>query len=84
MPRKTGLDVLEWLCGEPKLRILPVIMFSSSPRRDDVARAYQLGANAFLVKPSSLQRRNELARLIKEFWLDFNQPPVLEREFSAP
>jgi CheY-like chemotaxis protein len=76
MPRKTGLDVLEWLSGQPHLRLLPVIMFTSSPRSDDVAQAYRLGANAFVVKPSSFERRNELARVIKVFWLEFNHLPT--------
>ena len=78
MPRKTGLDVLEWLAGREKLRMLPVIMFSSSPRAEDVAQAYRMGANAFIVKPSSLERRAELFRVIKSFWLEFNQTPALD------
>jgi CheY-like chemotaxis protein len=82
MPRKTGLEVLEWLSGQPALRNLPVMMFSSSTRADDIERAYALGANAFVVKPSSLERRAELARLIKGFWLDFNQPPLPCRSSS--
>jgi CheY-like chemotaxis protein len=75
MPRKTGLDVLEWMSGEADIGIVPVVVFSSSTRAEDVERAYRLGANAFLVKPSSVERRAELARAIKSFWLDFNLPP---------
>jgi len=76
MPRKTGLDVLEWMSDKPHLRGMPVIMFSSSPRSDDVAQAYRLGASAFVVKPSSFERRNELVRVIKIFWLEFNHAPM--------
>jgi CheY-like chemotaxis protein len=76
MPRKTGLDVLEWLSGQPHLRLLPVILWTSSPRSDDLAQAYRLGAYAFVVKPSSFERRNELARVIKVFWLEFNHLPT--------
>jgi CheY-like chemotaxis protein len=84
MPRKTGLEVLEWLANKESLRVLPVIMFSSSPRAEDIADAYRLGANAFIVKPSSLERRAELARVIKSFWLEFNQAPVVSTAEKRP
>ena len=80
MPRMTGMDVLKWLQDQPELRSLPVIVFSSSAHRLDIERAYQLGANAFVVKPSSLGRRADLAKLIKEFWLDFNEAPAVTTE----
>src|ERR1041385_1639055 len=54
MPRKTGMDVLEWLSEQAELRCLPVVVFSSSANRKDIERAYELGANAFVVKPSSM------------------------------
>ena len=80
MPRITGMDVLEWLQSQPELRCLPVIVFSSSAHRNDIERAYQLGANAFVVKPAATSKRNDLARLIKGFWLTFNEPPIITTE----
>lgn len=77
MPRKTGLDVLDWLRGKPIFRCLPVMILSSSAHRYDVERAYQLGANSFVVKPGSVEKRAELAHHIKGFWLQFNQPPLV-------
>jgi CheY-like chemotaxis protein len=77
MPRKTGLDVLRWRREQPILHCIPVIVFSSSAHRNDVERAYQLGANAFVVKPSSNEERRDLAAFIKGFWLRFNEPPLL-------
>jgi CheY-like chemotaxis protein len=79
MPRKTGLEVLQWLQGEPLLKTIPVIVFSSSAQAEDVDRCYKYGANAFVVKPVSLEERAELARLIKGFWLGFNEPPAVCR-----
>ena len=76
MPRKTGMDVLQWKSEEPVLRTLPSIVLSSSAHRHDIERAYRLGANAFVVKPPSIDTRTALARLIKGFWLEFNQPPL--------
>jgi len=77
MPRKTGIDVLEWLHEQPELRCLPVVVFSSSAHRKDIARAYELGANGFVVKPARMIKRAELAKAMGLFWLEFNEvPPV--------
>ena len=80
MPRKTGLDVLQWLRGQEGLQCLPVIILSSSSHRNDIEKAYRHGANAFVVKPSSNATRAELARMIKGFWLTFNEPPLVSTE----
>jgi CheY-like chemotaxis protein len=77
MPRKTGLDVLEWLHEQPELRCLPVLVLSSSAQRTDIEKAYELGANGFVVKPATLEKRVELAKLIGAFWLDFNEGPLV-------
>lgn len=76
MPRKTGMDVLEWKRGQPVIHCVPSVVLSSSAHRHDIERAYRLGANAFVVKPPSLEARLALARVIKTFWLEFNQPPL--------
>lgn len=77
MPRKTGMEVLEWLCEQPELRCLPVVVFSSSANCKDIERAYELGANAFVVKPSSMAKRAELAKAMALFWLESNSPPMI-------
>jgi len=77
MPRQTGMDVLQWLRQDENLRCLPTIVLSSSAHPDDVDKAYQLGANAFIVKPSSVGSRLELARMLKDFWLGLNQVPAI-------
>lgn len=77
MPRKTGMEVLQWLRQQPALHALPVLILSSSAQRHDIDRAYALGANAFVVKPGGVQERAALAKVIKEFWLNFNQPPSI-------
>lgn len=77
MPRKTGMDVLRWLQQNPVLECLPKVVLSSSANRRDVERGYRLGANAFLVKPSTVEERSELVKLIHHFWLRLNQPPMV-------
>lgn len=76
MPRKNGIEFIEWLRGEPRFRRVPVLMLSSSANPDDIDRAYEAGANAFLVKPASNPERLRLAAALKEFWLEFNHPPT--------
>ena len=79
MPRRNGLEVLHWVRQQSIIRCLPVMIFSASSRREDVERAYALGANAFIVKPASTVQRTELARFIKD-WMRFNQPPLASME----
>src|SRR5262245_29811864 len=52
MPRRDGFGVLRWRQETPAFAQLPVIVFSSSALRDDISRAYSLGANSYVVKPS--------------------------------
>jgi CheY-like chemotaxis protein len=75
MPRKTGMEVLEWMRTQPELQSLPVIVLSSSVHSSDIESAYQNGANAFVTKPSGSPERMELAKMIRGFWLTFNQLP---------
>ena len=76
LPLKTGFDVLAWIRAQPTLRTLIVIVLSSSIDEGDLEKAYQLGANAFLVKPSDMHTLVEMCRAMKLFWLTHNQPPA--------
>lgn len=55
MPRKNGFEVLAWLREQPELKRLHVYVLSASNRAEDILRCYNLGANAYLVKPSNLE-----------------------------
>jgi CheY-like chemotaxis protein len=62
MPGKSGFDVLEWLRAQaPPLQQLPIIVFTASVHDEDAVRAFQLGADAYLVKPSDF---NDLRRMV--------------------
>jgi CheY-like chemotaxis protein len=78
LPMKSGLDVLRWIQEQPQLRMLIVVVLSSSRNRSDVDAAYQLGARSYLVKPLTMGARLELAKAIKQYWLQLNVPPSLE------
>ena len=79
MPRRGGMQVLQWMREQPVIRSLPVIIFSSSENRSDVESAYEAGASAYLIKPPSLTERAEIARFIKE-WIRLVQAPVASVE----
>jgi CheY-like chemotaxis protein len=76
MPRKSGFEVLSWVRKNPNLKRLLVFIFTSSRHQEDVDHAYDLGANAFLVKPVGFERLiDELKAL--ELWLSLNEKPSM-------
>jgi CheY-like chemotaxis protein len=68
MPRKTGLEVLEWLVSHPQFSVVPTVVLSSSSVEKDIRRAYNLGANTYFVKPSTFEELVDTMRLIKKYW----------------
>ena len=68
MPRVDGFELLQWLRRHPQYAVVPTIMFSGSGEAADVRRAYNLGANAYLVKPSSIEQLEKMMRRTYEFW----------------
>ena len=77
LPRKTGLEVLEWTRQQPALKRLVVILFTSSCLPADIDRAYDLGANSFIQKPADLADALEMAQLLKGWWLGYNHFAVV-------
>lgn len=72
LPRKSGLEVLEWIRKQPELKKLVVVIFSSSVQPSDLRRAYELGANSYIQKPAELDSSLEIAQLLKGWWLRYN------------
>ncbi len=75
MPRLNGFELLAWIRGEPTFRRLPVIILSSSNHTLDISRAYDAGANSYLVKPIDFTALVELARSVCQYWLTLNHAP---------
>lgn len=80
MPKKSGLEVLGWIRQQPRFKSLPVLMLTSSSRREDVDVARQLGANDYLAKPSNPAGLLELVRSFHDRWLS---PPIPPPKFRA-
>ncbi len=69
MPRKSGFEVLEWVKDSSKpLRRIPVVIVSSSDNPIDINRAYELGANAYMVKPVEFRAVEHLFESITHYW----------------
>ena len=78
MPRKSGLEVLQWIRGEQKLRRLVVVIFTSSKHDEDVNKAYDIGANSYLVKPVGFDMLVDVAKIIQQYWINLNERPQLD------
>jgi CheY-like chemotaxis protein len=76
MPRKSGLEVLEWIRGQEQLRRMLVVVFTSSKHDQDINKAYELGVNSYLVKPVGFDALLETVKQISVYWGALNQGPV--------
>ena len=75
MPKVDGLEVLRVVKGDPALRALPVVILTSSQEEQDVVRSYQLGVNAYVVKPVDFGAFMDAVQLLGGFWAALNEPP---------
>lgn len=82
MPRKTGFEVLDWIKRDHYLKRIPVIIVSSSDQIDDINHAYELGANAYMVKPVDFRAVQALFQSITHYWGLECAKPELEGELQ--
>ncbi len=75
MPRLDGFEVLRALKSNAALKVVPVVVFTSSDHEKDRLQSYQLGANAYVVKPTDYEQFLRAVQTIGEFWAVVNQPP---------
>jgi CheY-like chemotaxis protein len=73
LPRRSGFEVLGWMKAQPGLRRVPVVILTSSNENVDLQRAYDLGANSYLVKPARPEALLEMVERIDAYWLRLNQ-----------
>ena len=75
LPKVDGLEVLQRVKSDERLRMIPVVVLTSSHEEKDMIRSYQLGVNAYVVKPVDF---HEFVNAVKElgvFWAVINEPP---------
>lgn len=75
MPKVDGLEVLRQMRADPALKHVPVVMVTSSREEQDLVHSYELGVNAYVVKPVDFQKFVESVKQIGMFWAIINEPP---------
>lgn len=75
MPKVDGLEVLRQMKGDESLKVIPVVMLTSSREESDLVKSYQLGTNAYVVKPVGFEQFTDAIRQLGMFWAVLNEPP---------
>ena len=75
LPRVDGLEVLRQIKGDAALKMIPVVMMTSSRQEQDLVRSYELGVNAYVVKPMKFQDFVEAVKQVSGFWAVINEVP---------
>lgn len=73
LPKVNGHEVLKQIKATEIGRQIPVVILTTSPDKPDLTKAYELGANAYLTKPLSLESLSDMTLAIKSFWLEHNR-----------
>ena len=79
MPKIDGFKVLKWIRAHSQLKSMPVVVLTNSDDAGDISKAYQLGANSYMVKPGDFSNFCEMIRSLVAFWLHHSQRPELRR-----
>jgi two-component system, response regulator len=74
LPKLSGLDVLNLLRADPRTRLVPVVILTSSSEEEDMLKSYQLGANSYVRKPVDFGQFAQAVSQLGIYWLLLNQP----------
>ena len=77
LPKVDGLDVLRQVKGDPEMRTIPVVMMTSSRQEQDLVSSYELGVNAYVVKPMKFQDFVAAVKQVGAFWAVINEVPTV-------
>ena len=75
LPKVDGLEVLRRVKEDPRTKLIPVVVLTSSKELPDVAKCYKLGVNSYIVKPVNFERFAAAVSELGMYWLLLNQPP---------
>ena len=78
LPKVSGLEVLREIRAYERTKLLPVVILTSSREDCDVAEAYRLGANSFIVKPVDFENFLEVVSHMGSYWVQLNQAPLFK------
>ena len=75
LPKVDGLEVLARMKSDPRTKIIPVVVLTSSKEQKDLVESYKLGVNSYIVKPVNFERFAAAVQELGMYWLLLNQPP---------
>ena len=70
MPKKDGRETLKEIKQDPKLKTIPVIIFTTAKNESEIVRCYELGANTYIVKPDGFEELRRIVSNLSSYWLD--------------
>jgi two-component system response regulator len=76
LPLVDGIEVLRRIRSDPRTRLVPVVVLTSSNEERDIVEAYKLGVNSYIVKPVDFDQFNEMTRQLGYYWLLLNRQPA--------
>jgi two-component system, response regulator len=76
LPLVDGMEVLRQIRADPRTKLIPVVMLTSSAEDRDIIESYQLGVNSYIVKPVNFEQFSETARQLGYYWLLINKQPT--------
>jgi CheY-like chemotaxis protein len=79
LPKLDGLGVLRRLRADPRTKLLPVVLLTSSTEEEDLLKGYGHGANSYVRKPVDFDKFKEAIRQLSLYWLVLNEPPPIRR-----
>lgn len=77
MPKKDGREALREIKSDPELRLIPVVVLTTSKAEEDIYRTYQLGANSFITKPVTFSSMIELVQVLGKYWVEIVETPSI-------
>lgn len=72
LPRRSGLEVLQWIRARPTFSTTPVVVLTSSTQKEDIRQAYERGANSYVQKPVAFNELVKLLGTLSVYWFDIN------------
>jgi two-component system response regulator len=78
MPRKDGREALQEIKADPNLRMIPIIVLTTSKAEEDILRSYDLGVSSFITKPVSFEELISVVKVLGKYWLEIVELPKYE------
>lgn len=76
MPRKDGREAMKEIKSDPKLRVIPIVVLTTSKAEEDIVRTYDLGVNSFITKPVSFSALVNVMQTLGKYWFEIVELPI--------